>query len=193
MEHLKSKTAVLSVFCVLLPLFLLLLSYQTILFFTELTPAQENIFYFLQGKEPLRAGFTQQESSHLEDVTSVMISTNIAFYVLLLIITIIFTYYKKDKELLLKLVGYGGKTTLLAMIIIGGVSFLFFDTAFTLFHQIFFPRGNWLFSPDSVLIQTFPMEFFITISRNIFLLTLGWGILFILIAYYYRYAYHHGN
>jgi len=33
------------------------------------------------------------------------------------------------------------------------------STAFTLFHQVFFPPGTWSFPPDSTLIQLYPPEF----------------------------------
>ncbi len=42
----------------------------------------------------------------------------------------------------------------------GGVGLLVFDQAFTLFHEIFFPGGNWAFDPRvDKLVQIFPDQF----------------------------------
>ncbi len=149
---------------------------------------QKQVFGFLQNEGELQEGFTPAEISHLGDVKQVMKYAEYVFYALLLIVTITLTYCRRDKELVLKLLGYGGKTTLLVMLLIFLISFFFFNELFTLFHLLFFPQGNWLFPADSMLIQIFPTDFFITISRNIFLLTLSWGILFILSVYYLRYV-----
>jgi Protein of unknown function (DUF1461) len=50
----------------------------------------------------------------------------------------------------------------LAMILVGLGIFaaLAFDTAFTLFHEIFFPGGNWAFPATSTLIRLYPTAFF---------------------------------
>ena len=192
-NKITKKDLVLLFFCLILPVFLLLLSYKVVLFFTNTTPAQEHVFSFLDGKGNLPAGFTESEVSHLQDVQQVIKKGNYVFYVLLLMLTITLSYYKKEMEFIQKLLNYGGKTTLVTVLIILFTSFFFFDTVFTLFHFLFFPQGNWLFPVNSMLIQTFPLDFFVTISRNIFFLTLFWGILFILLIYYLRYVYCNRN
>lgn len=159
-----------------------------VLYFTHTTAAQENVFHFLVGKERLNPGFAPLEVSHLEDVAQVMKYVSYVFYFLLLAVTLSITYYRKEKTFLAKLSEYGGKVTILSMLIVGGLSVLFFDHAFILFHALFFPQGNWQFSADSLLIQTFPLDFFVHMSRNIFLLTLLLGIIFILLEYFYRYV-----
>jgi len=93
----------------------------------------------------------------------------------------------------LKSLNYGGKVTVAVMLFLGVLSLLFFDFIFAIFHKIFFPQGNWLFAADSLIIQTFPLEFLVSISRNIFILTLFLGILFILSGYTYRYVLRHRN
>ncbi|MEK6905705.1 MAG: DUF1461 domain-containing protein, partial [Nanoarchaeota archaeon] len=186
----NNKKTVLVLFCLLLPIFLLLLSYKTVISFSDLTPAQEKVFLFLEGKQELAVEFAEQEASHLEDVKRVMNYTNYAFYVLLLVITIIITYHRKNKVFLFQLLNYGGKSAILSIIVIGFFYVLSFDFTFALFHNIFFRQGNWLFAPDSVIIQTFPIDFFVDISRNIFLLTLILGIIFILSRYLKGYVFH---
>ena len=151
-----------------------------------LTPVQENVFHFLAGKAELSSQFTAAETSHLEDVKVVMNYATDVFYALLLGVTIIITYSRKDKKILSQLFEYGGKVTILSMLIIGGLSALFFEKVFTLFHALFFPQGNWLFAANSIIIQTFPQDFFISISRNTFLLSLVLGIVFILLGHYFK-------
>lgn len=56
-----------------------------------------------------------------------------------------------------------GRLLLRSALAVGGVAValglffaLAFDTAFALFHAIFFPQGNWQFGPESNLIRLFP-------------------------------------
>ncbi|HEX6140170.1 MAG TPA: DUF1461 domain-containing protein [Candidatus Limnocylindria bacterium] len=41
-------------------------------------------------------------------------------------------------------------------VLLGAVFAVAFDAAFTVFHGIFFPQGNWQFGPDSNLLRFFP-------------------------------------
>ncbi|MDO8511074.1 MAG: DUF1461 domain-containing protein [Nanoarchaeota archaeon] len=179
--------------CGAISLFLLLLSYKTVLVFTDLTPAQEKVFDFLEEQQELPPEYTESEISHLEDVKKVMKYADYVFFVLLLTVTVIISYHRKNTDLVVRLLKYGGKITVVVIAIFGILSVFFFDPVFTLFHSLFFPQGNWTFAPDSVIIQTFPLDFFMSISRNIFLLTLFLGILFILSEYFYNYVLRHRN
>ncbi|MEK6939643.1 MAG: DUF1461 domain-containing protein [Nanoarchaeota archaeon] len=187
----NEKNVIIVLFCIIFPLFLLLLSYKTVLFLTPLASGQQNVFQFLEGKSDLQSGFTELEVSHLEDVKKVMKYADYVFYILLLIVTTIITYYRKEKDFVLELLNYGGKVTGAVIIFVGVFALLFFDALFTLFHKIFFPQGNWIFAADSLLIHTFPLEFFVSISRNIFLVTLFLGIVFILSKHFFRHVRNH--
>ena len=136
---------------------------------------------FLDNKEELNLNYTSSAVSHLEDVKGVMNFIDYLFYFSLLVCTGIITYYKKNKEQLMKLFKYGGITTLVSIGFILLFALFAFNHVFTLFHQIFFPQGNWIFPTNSLLIQTFPIDFFIGISFKIFLLSIGFGIVFILL------------
>ena len=184
-EKNKEKITIV-LFSIVLLMFLLLLSYKLVLFFTPLTDAQKNVFLFLDGKQKLSTSFTAAEVSHLEDVKQVMKYADYMFYILLLGFTLTIIFYRKKKDFLLNLLHLGGKVTFAVMILLGALSLISFDALFAIFHRIFFPQGNWLFAADSKIIQTFPLDFFISLSRNIFLLTLFLGILFILLGYYFK-------
>ncbi|MEK6853419.1 MAG: DUF1461 domain-containing protein [Nanoarchaeota archaeon] len=183
-----AQKIVLALFCLALPLFLMLLSYKTILFFTDLTADQQNTIAYLQGKEDLKPDYSGGEISHLDDVKKVMAYLNYLFYGLMLALTLILTHHKKNREELLRLFSYGGIATISAVLMIFLLSLASFNEVFTVFHQLFFPQGNWIFPADSLLIRTFPITFFITISKNIFLLSLFFGIVFISIKYPLNYV-----
>ena len=173
----KLHRLVIIILWIALPLFLLLLSYQVILFIVPLTPEQELTMSFLREGEQLQMNYTAQEISHLEDVQKVMDYTNYFFYIVTLLIFSLLIKHYKHKEEVKVVLKQGGIATMAAMAFILIVSLLFFNEMFTLFHLLFFPQGNWIFAADSLLIQTFPVTFFIRISIGIFILTFGEGAL----------------
>ena len=176
----KKKILLVS-FCIFLPIFLLLFSYKAVLGMSDLTENQQETMNFLENKQELNLNYTSSEISHLKDVKGVMNFIDYLFYLSLIIITLIITYYKKNKKQLIKLFRYGGITTLISMGIILFLSLFAFNTTFTIFHQIFFPQGNWLFPTNSLLIQTFPIEFFIGISVRMFGLGILLGMVLVLV------------
>jgi integral membrane protein (TIGR01906 family) len=58
-----------------------------------------------------------------------------------------------------KAVSRGGIWLIVAMVVLGVFALTAFEAAFTLFHEIFFPGGNWAFSADSLLIRLYPEQF----------------------------------
>ena len=53
-----------------------------------------------------------------------------------------------------------GLTASLVVVVLGFVSLVAFDSLFTLFHQVFFPGGNWSFDPSTQrLVQLYPFRF----------------------------------
>ena len=181
----KKEKILLIIFCILLPIFLLLFSYKVVLGLSDLTENQEQTTNFLKGEE-LNLNYTSSEVSHLEDVKGVMSFNDYLFYFSLLVCTFIITYYKRNKEQLKRLLKFGGIVTLVSIGIILLFALFTFNSTFTIFHKIFFPQGNWIFPTDSLLIQTFPIEFFMGISMKIFGLSLIIGIVFILLSYYLK-------
>jgi integral membrane protein (TIGR01906 family) len=161
------------VFCICLPVFLLLFSYHSTLLFYSKTEAQSNALAFVNGaSNNLSLNYTAAEISHLEDVQGVISGERFVFFLSYLGVLLIFGTRMKDKPFVKKLLKSGGTVTLVFMVIVLLFSFLSFDQLFSLFHQIFFPQGNWLFPPDSFLIKTFPIDFFVKVSLFIFIQTL---------------------
>ncbi len=57
-------------------------------------------------------------------------------------------------------VARAGLVTAVAVVVLGIVSLVAFDSLFTLFHQVFFPGGNWSFDPGTQrLVQLYPFSF----------------------------------
>ncbi len=182
----KKEKVLLIIFFICLPIVLLLLSYKITLAVVDLNSSQQNTFNYLQTKADLTLNYTYSEVSHLQDVRTVMHGATVVFYFLILISTLIITYSRNNKELLHKFFKYGG---LAAIVSLSFILFLFvinFNFLFILFHKIFFPQGNWIFPSNSLLIQTFPLSFFIKIGLSIFLQTFLYGIGFLVLAYWLR-------
>ncbi len=182
--HYKIKITILA-FCIFLPLFLLLFSYKIALIFFPLAPGQANAIQSLQGREGLALNYTAAERSHLQDVQKVMLGVEYVFYGLLLMVTVMLMYHRKDKKEIARLLKYGGLSTIIAVGLILLATLLSFNTSFTLFHQLFFPQGNWQFSAGSILIQTFPLEFFMRVGMTIFILAVVMSSIILFMATQY--------
>ena len=53
----------------------------------------------------------------------------------------------------------GGAGLAVGVVVLGAFAIVAFDTAFELFHRIFFPGGNWAFPADSNMIRLYPYAF----------------------------------
>jgi integral membrane protein (TIGR01906 family) len=59
-----------------------------------------------------------------------------------------------------RVVARAGLATAGVVLVLGVVSVVAFDSLFTIFHQVFFPAGNWSFDPGSQrLVQLYPFGF----------------------------------
>ena len=167
------------VFCFFSLIFVLLLSYKLTINLVDVTESQQQTLDFLKGGE-LSLDYTLSEISHLEDVRRVMTYAEYAFYLSLLICTVIITYYRHDSFRLKKMFFLGGISILIFVILVLFVIFTNFNFIFSLFHQLFFPQGNWIFSEESLLIQTFPLDFFVKASQMIFAGSFTFGVVMII-------------
>ena len=183
----KNKV-LLVLFAIAVPLFIILLSYKLTMKYTELTPEQQNVIGFLEDKETLSIFFTSAEISHLEDVKQVMNGLDFMFYALLLILTLIIVYFERNIGKITTLFRWGVIVTIVSMGVLVFLFYVQFGTAFVIFHNVFFPQGNWTFPSDSLLIQTFPFLFFMSLGRMIVIQSLVWGIVFIAVSLFFRYA-----
>jgi len=113
---------------------------------------------FLIGATDYITGFTELELSHMVDVRNIFVWVFILTPIIL-VASIVFLVKQKDWKGML-----WGSAIFIDLVLIIGLAFLInFDWAFELFHDVFFPQGNWQFSVDSAIITTFPLSYFVTV------------------------------
>lgn len=72
-----------------------------------------------------------------------------------------------------------GQVIAVATVVIGALGIAFFDTAFELFHELFFPPGSFLFNPlTDRLVQLFPETFWVetTVGVGVVIIVLALGL-----------------
>jgi len=186
----RADQIMLIIFVILLPILLLLLSYKLALVFTPLDDNQKLVVDYLRDTEQLEflnltqpspetPAITNDEVSHLNDVSKLMNKLEYFFLLSLIICSLLFTQHRKNKHIRDKMLLYGGIVTLAATVILILAIIISFNESFTIFHNILFPQGNWLFAEESFLITTFPLSFFISITTKILLINIGLSLFFI--------------
>lgn len=138
--------------------------------------------------------FTEDEKSHMQDVKHLIRLMQIIYYSAAAISVALFFYcYKKFKDdrfefikVLAKSLLYSSIAAMIFLSIISLMSIFNFTFLFTVFHLIFFPQGNWMFSSDSLLITLFPEQFFFDIALRIFVFAMFQAIIFFSIGYWMR-------
>jgi integral membrane protein (TIGR01906 family) len=105
------------------------------------------------------AFYDAAEASHLRDARSVLYGFGVAVIVAVLVLGVGFVRRRREVRFWRAIAGgAGGLAAVFA--VIGAVFLVAFDAAFTLFHEIFFPGGNWSFDPATEhLVQLYPIPF----------------------------------
>ena len=148
---------------------------------------------FFTGKDSVPpAIFDDNERSHLVDVKVLLDKVRL----FLGVVTLLFAFYltstflspveKRARLLALgRTLMLGGGLTLLliAALVIAAVNFSPF---FRLFHEMFFPQGNWSFPMESTLIRLFPWEFFFDLTVAVIARTALVGLLCLIGGYLLR-------
>jgi hypothetical protein len=99
--------------------------------------------------------FTPDEYAHMADVRAVFRGAEYAA-ALALFVLIFRVQRARRRGDALRLVRAGALTATGIVAVIGVAAALAFDPLFLLFHEVFFPQGNFLFAPDSNLIRLYP-------------------------------------
>ena len=110
--------------------------------------------------------FTPAERAHMADVRNVFIAAQVAAG-LAAAVVIWLGLTASRRRLLARLVRAG---TAAALVIVGALAALAavaFEAAFLLFHQIFFPQGNFLFEAGSNLLALYPQDYFYGVTLRI--------------------------
>ncbi len=118
--------------------------------------------------------FTADEYAHMADVRAVFRGAEYAAALALFVL--IFRVQRARRQGgALRLVRAGVLTATGIVAVIGIAAAVAFDPLFLLFHEVFFPQGNFLFAPDSNLIRLYPEWYWEGI-------TAGVGLSFIAVA-----------
>ena len=126
---------------------------------------------FGTGKFP----YSEEGKSHFVDCKILFDLNAIAFIISIVAVTLLLILkklgiYEMWRPFGMNITFSSGAFTLGGFALIGGLVALDFDTAFTIFHKLFFPgKDNWLFNPytDGV-IMILPQDFFMNCAILIF-------------------------
>ncbi|HEY8787296.1 MAG TPA: DUF1461 domain-containing protein [Candidatus Limnocylindria bacterium] len=131
------------------------------------------------SEQPPNAGpggplFTPDEHAHMADVRAVFRGAEYAA-ALALFVLIFRAQRARLRGEALRLARAGALIATGIVAVIGIAATVAFDPLFLLFHEVFFPQGNFLFAPDSNLIRLYPEWYWQGI-------TAGVGLSFIAVA-----------
>ena len=109
---------------------------------------------------------TALERSHMSDVRGVFIGAQVAAAVAV-VVALMLLVRAVDLAYAMRLLRNAALGALAVVVVLALFAALAFEAAFLLFHQIFFPQGNFLFSPDSVLLRLYPQAYFYGVTMRI--------------------------
>jgi integral membrane protein (TIGR01906 family) len=121
--------------------------------------------------------FDERERAHMADVRGVVQS----FYALVLAalaVLLVAGIASRGSRWYRGAVALGAGGLAVGAVAVGGAFFILFDTAFALFHQLFFAEGSWTFDPATDrLVQLFPDQFWTETSVAIAIAVLGHAVI----------------
>ena len=147
-----------------------------------------NVVEFVQGRAALLEDFNSREATHLKDVRSIFTIAKRLYHVFLVGLVVMLLYLFKSnkfKQTLPHALLYSGVITLVLLLLIFLLSLNFTDF-FNNIHKPFFASGSWIFPEDSLLITSFPQQFFEDFARNLFRLIFVNSALFMGIGLFMR-------
>lgn len=99
------------------------------------------------------------ERGHMVDVRNVLLPVTIVFAASIALLAVLLATSRR-RAWLWRGIAWGSGVLALAGVVVGIAVVFFFDAAFLLFHQVFFPQGNFSFDPRTQrLTQLFPDQF----------------------------------
>lgn len=128
--------------------------------------------------------FTQNEVSHIRDVSYLYKGTRVTIGVLALCAWAILLGTLLRQKYFSKNVFITARTLMMIFTFFLLISQFFFSDSFTIFHTLFFPQGNWEFPASATLIQLFPEAFWKLMTTWIFAEVVLFALLFHVLALY---------
>ena len=104
--------------------------------------------------------YDADERSHLRDARVLLGVLLVAGGVSLLGLAFALVRWRDHRRSIWRLIGRAGLATAVVVVLVGAVALVAFDSLFSLFHQVFFPGGNWSFDPATQrMVQLYPFAF----------------------------------
>ena len=112
--------------------------------------------------------FTADENAHMADVRRVFIAFRIAAAAAGMVgVAVVLRALRRSRRAAVVLVRDGALLAAAAVAVIAVAAVVAFDPLFLLFHEVFFPGGNFLFPPDSNLLAMYPDEYWYGVTLRI--------------------------
>ncbi len=126
---------------------------------------------------PFRPGgpafYDTAEANHLRDVHDVLYAFLLVVAIAVVVLAFGLARWHRERWLW-RSIGRGAAFLVVAFVAVGIFFSLEFDTAFTLFHEIFFPEGDWSFNTATQrLVQLYPTPFWELTATVLALLAIG--------------------
>jgi integral membrane protein (TIGR01906 family) len=119
--------------------------------------------------------FDTSERAHMRDVRVVLYGF-LALSAVAAVLLGIVTYRRRADRAVLKGISRGGAWLVIGTVVVGVFAAVAFDQAFELFHEIFFPGGNFSFDPTTErLVQLYPFAFWQYTSAALGVLLIAGG------------------
>jgi integral membrane protein (TIGR01906 family) len=124
----------------------------------------------------------ERERSHMADVRTVLLRLGALAGVAALLLAVI-ALPSRGRRWFWRAAEVGAQVLVVGVVVLGAAFALFFDQAFELFHELFFPPGTYMFdSATSRLVQLFPDQFWSETSVAIAAAVLALGVATLLLA-----------
>jgi integral membrane protein (TIGR01906 family) len=112
--------------------------------------------------------FTVAEYAHMADVRNVFVSARIvAVAAAIIAALVILRVARRQRRAAVMLVRDAAIAAGIGSAIVAAAAAVAFDPLFLLFHEIFFPQGNFLFPPDSDLLAMYPDPYWYGVTLRV--------------------------
>ena len=120
---------------------------------------------------------TDRERGHMRDVRSVFMAFYLTAAIAALVLVAAFVLLRgRSRAVLWRRISRAGVAIAIVTVVGGIAALAAFDAAFELFHELFFPQGNFLFDPRTDrLVQLFPDAFWVETTTAV-------GVVIVVIA-----------
>jgi integral membrane protein (TIGR01906 family) len=128
---------------------------------------------------------TESERGHMRDVRGVFSGFFVlaAISAVVLVLLFVLSRGRAARARFWRRLERTGMVVVAVTLVGGALGLLLFDQAFILFHEIFFPGGNYLFDPRTDrLVQLFPQQFWVDSTIGVVVVVIALAVLMALVA-----------